>query len=112
MKKEDSERYDRLGTMFGGQLHNDWTSEYGTWENAINFFCERSTSKLLMKLSSDLDAILKGGHDEDALAAIANDECYANFYPPGVGMTYRGWLEKVNGILLNWVARKLDQKDV
>jgi hypothetical protein len=111
MMQEDSEKYAALGTMFGGQLHNDWTTEYGTWENAIDDFCKRANSKLLMKLTGDLDAILKGGHDEDALAAIANDECYANFYPPGVGMTYRGWLEKVDDMLKNWIEKKSNQRE-
>lgn len=95
--------------MFGGQLHNDWTPEYGTWENAIDDFCNRANSKLLLKLRTQLREIINAAHDEVTLREIVTGDLYANIYAPGIGLTYQQWLEKVDDILKNWIEKKSNQ---
>ncbi len=108
---EDSEKYADLMNIFGGQLHNNWTEEYGTWENAIDFYCKWSRSDLLSEISAQLRVIIEAGHDEDTLSRIINDECYGNIYPPGIGLTYQQWLEMVDAMLMNWVEKKRAEKE-
>lgn len=101
--------YATLTNMFGGQLHNDWTSEYGTWENAIDDYCDWASPNWLMKLRTQLRVIIDAAHDEVTLREIVTGDLYANIYAPGIGLTYQQWLEKVDDILKNWIERKSNQ---
>ncbi len=107
---EDSEKYADLINMFGGQLHNDWTTEYGTWENAIDDYCERERASWLLELRAQLRVIINAAHDEVTLREIVTGDLYANIYAPGIGLTYQTWLEKVDGMLMNWVEKKRNEK--
>jgi hypothetical protein len=103
---EKSELYD----FFGGQLHNYWPEEYGTWENAINDYLTQVNLHICDKIRKELNTIIELGLDEEILDQIIGDELNGNIYPPGLGMTYHEWLEKVLAMVEDWIKKKKDEQ--
>ncbi len=85
-----------------------WPEMYGTWEEAVNDYAKQKTPETLKTIRKELKGIIDEGHDEGTLRRIVTKELGANFYAPGDGLTYQAWLEKVYGVLGEWVDRRTD----
>ncbi|MEY3443518.1 MAG: CdiI immunity protein [Bacteroidota bacterium] len=100
---------DNLGNVanfLGSRFHNVWPEEYGTWENAVDDFCQRSSVDWLEIVQAELIKLIDAKYDEEILDQIVTEQCHANFYAPGDNLTYQAWLEKVDDMLNNWIEKK------
>jgi hypothetical protein len=103
---EAENKYENLSDFLGVRFHNMWPEEYGTWENAINDICKSSGLDWLQTVLLDLQELIGCRHIENILQRIVTEQCNANIYAPGIGLTYQQWLEKVDEILMTWVEKK------
>jgi hypothetical protein len=79
---------------------------YGTWENALNDYFQDKTIEILKQIRRELKDLISEGHDEGTLRKIVTRDLRANFYAPGVGITYQAWLEKVYEMAGDWIKKK------
>ncbi|MEY3443182.1 MAG: CdiI immunity protein [Bacteroidota bacterium] len=100
-----------VANFFGSRFHNMWPEEYGTWENAVDDFCQQASVDWLRIVRAELILLIDEKYDEEKLDQIVTERCHANFYAPGDNLTYQQWLEKVDDILRNWIEKKSIKKD-
>jgi hypothetical protein len=100
----------QLYNFLGGNLHNFWPEEYGTWENAINDYLTHEGLPVLEKIQKELKIIKDSGFDEGDLRRIVTKELRANFYAPGDGTTYQVWLEKIAIMVEAWIKKKKEEQ--
>lgn len=88
----------KLGQFFGGYLHEDWPVEYpGAWA-AVQAYVSETTLESRAAAKEELSTLLYNSDSEEQLRA-AVERVLLSYYPPGDGMTYRAWLEKVERYL-------------
>jgi hypothetical protein len=81
-----------LEELLGSYLHMDWSEEHSDVWSAIDDFMTDNPSmapELVTEAQSMLDT-----HDEEQLAQWVGART-TGYYPPGDGMTYHQWLERL-----------------
>jgi hypothetical protein len=98
-----ADRYPELGQFFGAYFHQDWSYEQrlagGSFENVVHDFKSLNPASFVRQATRELEAFLKIDLSEDELHRIVVDDLGANVNAPGIGFTYRQWLEAVLNIL-------------
>jgi hypothetical protein len=100
-------KFHALRKMLSARLHNMWPEEYGTWENAIDDYCEQASADQLLDVILQLRGIIRANLDEDTLAVIVNYKCHGNIHPPGISLTYQQWLEVLEQMIDQWIQKKV-----
>jgi hypothetical protein len=97
------ERFPKLGYLLGGYFHQDWPYDYGSdgepsFETIVRHFKARNPPRTVSQATEELEQFLKLPLGEDELDEILG-KLGSYYYAPGLGMTYRQWLEAVLKIL-------------
>ena len=96
-------RYPKLHYLFGGYFHQDWADDerivVGSFEDVVRYFKAMNPAATVSQATRELEEFMRLDLSEDALHDIVVDDLRANVYAPGLGLTYRQWLEAVLGIL-------------
>ncbi len=87
-----TERYPETLQFLGGYLHQDWPEDYATADEAVRVAIAESDAKRLRGVERELPTLLR--LPEDDLRAVLAELC--DYYPPGDGRSWRGWLEEVH----------------
>lgn len=77
-----------------GYFHQDWTIDGGTPEEIIRRFAQEAEPHALVQAHEVTLELLRRFSDEAKLRSQI-ERLGTGFYPPGINMTYRGWLELV-----------------
>lgn len=96
-------RYPKLGQFFGAYFHQDWTDDErivgGSFEGVVRFFQTMNPAATVSQATRELEEFIRLGLAEEELHDIVVDDLGANVHAPGLGLTYRQWLEAVLAIL-------------
>lgn len=97
--------YPELTYFFSAYFHQDWTLMYDwqgnkpTFQVVVRDFKNNNPKGTVIKATQELEQFLKQNLTESSLRKIVTDQLGANVYAPGMGLTYRKWLEAVLTIL-------------
>jgi hypothetical protein len=90
--------WDEVRTLFGGYLHQDFPEDYGgPWE-AVRQYCADSSAADMTLAANQIKEILERFPDEKQLSDVS-DRLGSEYYPPGVGQTYRDWFVELERFL-------------
>lgn len=87
-----------LGQFLGAYLGQDWDVLFPNPWSAVEGYVSEAPLTTRLIARAQLRHVLDQCHTEAELSA-AMDRLYMNLHPPGMGMTYRAWLEKVERYL-------------
>ncbi len=87
-----------LGQFLGSYLGQDFDVTYASPWAAVEAYVEETPLPYRTEARAQLRQVLQGCATEAELSA-AMDRLYMNLHPPGMGMTYREWLTKVERYL-------------
>ena len=87
-----------LGRFFIGFFHQDWRDEYPDAATAVATYVDDESLDHRKAARQELLQLLARCDSESELSA-AVDKLGSSYHPPGVGETYREWLEKVERYL-------------
>ena len=83
-----------LETLLGGYFNQDWADDYPNEEAVVAaFLAECDFVKCVIPSARALRALVLGPYDEAELERRLSGELWCDYYPPGVGLTYRQWLQ-------------------
>ncbi len=87
------ERYPELFQFLGAYLHQDFPEVHGDADAALAASMRNASPERLIAVHAQLTDLLETV-DEAAAERAVNELC--DYYPPGDGWTYIGWLEEVD----------------
>ena len=85
-----SEQFPDLFQLLGAYLHQDWRTEYPDAPAAVGAAIRDSTPVQRLRAVDQLDLILASTRTEQAAEDLVGQLC--DYYPPGDGLTWLGWL--------------------
>lgn len=90
-----------LDQFFGGYLHQDWSDDYGTWQNAVRHFMAEGTDSERSQTVAGIERLLLDILDDEELSRHLYRElgCYYSPRPDAGGPTVRQWLRDVAVLL-------------
>ena len=94
----ESHERSELAQLFGAYLHQDYDLTYGSQAAAIRAFRDESTPTQRTAATREIDALLDGFRDDDALARELRTLGFG-FYPPRDGETTADWLRRARAII-------------
>ncbi len=94
MTREMFDLESELGQFLGSYLGQDFDVIYATPWDAVSAYVRERPKASRVIARDQLRQVLDDCESEAELSS-AMDHLYMNLYPPGMGMTYRAWLEKV-----------------
>lgn len=80
--------------LLAGYLHQDWTWDYQSPEDAVAHFAASATRDSIRAAQAELADVLQSLSDPDLDAWFDHTGCM--YYPPADQLTTREWLERVN----------------
>jgi len=86
-----------LFRILGAYLHQDWTIDYETAEEALGVAIAEAPDARIMAAAAELRRSRPSPEDEEASRQFANRLCF--YHPPGDGLTYSAWLDRVQHLL-------------
>lgn len=87
-----------LGQFLGSYLGQDWDASFPDPWSAVEGYVASEPLEMRVVARAQLNDVLEAYHSERDLS-MAMDRLLMNYHPPGAGMTYRAWLEKVERYL-------------
>jgi hypothetical protein len=97
-RQELRERYPGLTYLLMGYFHQDWVDDAETEDEVLAQFAESNGDNVVREAAHDAEALLDAdGDDEERLAQVV-DLLGGEIYPPGGGITYRDFLEKISSL--------------
>jgi len=84
-----------LNYFFKGYFHQDWFSEYGTFENAVRDFCENENESKVTLVKRALNELIEDGNITEQI--ILDHGGYVR--PEAFELTTTNWLKKVVEIM-------------
>jgi hypothetical protein len=94
-RQELRDRYPRLSYLLAGYFHQDWVEDAETEDEVLAAFVARNDEDVISEAARNAaDLIEVDGADEERLAHVV-DMLGGEIYPPGGGITYRQFLERV-----------------
>ena len=97
-----AERYPELHYFFGGYFHQDW-GDSGSFENVVRDF-QAEPIETVRQATRELEEFLRLDLPEQELREILLNDLRSYVRAPGLGLTYRQWLEAVLVILKRGLA--------
>jgi hypothetical protein len=102
MKRYD-DLYPELGQFLGGYFHQDWSYEQrrigGSFADVVRSFLTTNPATTVMQTIRELTEFLGLELSEEELRDTLLHEFGSYVRAPGLGLTYRQWLEAVLAIL-------------
>ena len=92
-----ADRYPELYQFFGGYFHQDW-GDSGSFQNVVHDF-QVELDETVRQATRELEEFLELDLPEEELREILLNDLGSYVHAPGLGLTYRQWLEAVLDIL-------------
>lgn len=73
----------------------EWEDISPNFESAIRKLKIDNSTSIRQKIIDELKKILSSNYDETKLREIIREDFHSAFYPPGINLTYREWLEYI-----------------
>ena len=89
--------YPKLGYFLGAYFHQDW-GDSGSFENVVHEFLAEPAATI-RQATRELEEFLRLDIPENELRDILLHDLGSYVRAPGLGLTYRQWLEAVLHIL-------------
>ena len=97
--KSPVDQYPDLFQLLASYLHQDWTLEYADAKTALADGIGSMTASVRAQTTKDLDRLLLAIHKSEELAERTVRELCRDYYPPGDGLTWLGFLTEVRRML-------------
>jgi hypothetical protein len=86
-----------LAQVLGSYLHQDWDLDHTSADDALLAAIAGQPPRQVAAAASELLAHRPPADDEAASRRFSNELC--SYHPPGDGLTYSAWLDRVQHIL-------------
>ena len=96
MSKQDE--YPNLYGLFSAYFHQDWAMDDPTADDVVRRYIRHADPQEVQRVADEIIAFLRIEMTEDERQAIL-DSLYCEYYPPGDGLTYASWLQRVHTLL-------------
>lgn len=80
-------------------LHQDWVLEYADVWAAVDAFIAGEDPRLTAELLAEVSALLATEPDEETVQRLLVEDLGSEYWPPGDGMTFLEWLQRLEGRL-------------
>ena len=97
MASPPSESCPNLFQVLGAYLHQDWVLDHANADGAVLSAIAGQESNQVAAAASELAAHRPSADDEDATRRFTNALC--SYHPPGDGLSYSAWLDRVQRVL-------------
>jgi hypothetical protein len=91
-------QYPKLRYFFACYFHQDWVDSE-SFEDVVHEFLGENPAATIRQATRELEEFMALELSEKELDDIVTDDLGANVHAPGMGLTYRQWLEAVLLIL-------------
>ena len=99
-------KYPNLSLLFGGYLHQDWSSEHRSPDEAVRHFVECEPAGTVEAAASELGELLVVDSGDELLLATMLGDAGSYYDPASEGRSRRGWLADVHRILQEGSSRR------
>lgn len=98
----------QLSRILGAYLNQDWPDDYGenVWD-VVRDFCSSEPSDTITSVADQVLSILDSDYGEMELKSIF-EQLRLEYYPPGDGCSYRGWLVELERFIRSEVEQGLE----
>ena len=90
--------YPELYQFLGGYFHQDWVDS-DSFEDVVRDFLARNPAATIRQATRELEEFMRLDIPENELRDILRHDLRSYVRAPGMGLTYRQWLEAVLHIL-------------
>jgi len=91
--------YPKLAVLLGGYLHQDWSLEHKTLDEAIHSFAAEEPPATVAQARREIVAVLQLPLNDNELADLVTDRLGSSYDPRLDGLTTRDWLADVQRLL-------------
>lgn len=93
------EKYQILKQLFGGYLHQDWSTEFSAAIDAIKAFKQREPKDIVRKACNELNEIIPLIITMRDPERFLHEILWCEYDPRADGLTVAQWLQQVRDIL-------------
>ena len=97
------DRYPELGQFLGGYFYQDWADDKrivgGSFEDVVRYFVAMNPAATVSQATRELEEFMELDLSEKELEEIVYEDLKCFVHAPGLGLTYRQWLEAILAIL-------------
>lgn len=86
---------DALIQMLGGYLHQDWTLQFESEEEAIQAMLNDSEAVRIAEGMRGIDELISGQYSEEEVEDFVYGRIGCYFDPQSIGLSYLSWLRRV-----------------
>lgn len=91
----NSDNIDLIKDFLGSEFHQDWDLESSSPDDVVTAYIEKSSGEHLRMLGNSLISYLKEIKNDDELDSRLFSELKCEFYPKGIGLSTRDWLQSL-----------------
>ncbi len=97
-----SERFPELANFLAGNFHQDWAflNNSNDWRSVVHAYCEVATPFEKGRVIRELEEFMALRLYEKRLYEVLCSVFLSNYYAPGDGLTFEGWLKRLHDELL------------
>ena len=86
----------KLQDFMASYFHEDWSLDDASPREVLRrYFCDQDSTAKLSSVLRALRELINGDDDDETLSDRLFDEFGCYYYPPGVGLSTRVWLQSV-----------------